>query len=107
MLEVLAIILGIVLIIGGGAYTVYRLMMAKVNVVLETIDTGAELATKLEQRLPNKSKDLLKELEETVMLIAQADTGGYLTNHENRRVRYVVEDAKAMTKKYGFFDYWT
>ena len=50
--------------------------------------------------------DLEEELKGIVMLIAQADTGGALRNHENSRMRLVVEDAQDLTEKYGFFNYW-
>jgi hypothetical protein len=53
-----------------------------------------------------KVDGLEEDLKGTVDLIAQADTGGTFRNHESNRVRMVINDAKAMTKKYGFFDYW-
>jgi hypothetical protein len=49
---------------------------------------------------------LYTSLQAAVMLIAQADTGDYMTNHENRRIRYVVEYAKQLTTKFKFFPYW-
>lgn len=51
-------------------------------------------------------KKLMEEIQGTIMTIAQADTGGTLSNHEDNRVRMLVFDAKNMTIKYGFFNYW-
>jgi len=49
---------------------------------------------------------LEKEIKGSVELIAQADTGGALRNHENSRMRLLVDDAKILTEKYDLFNYW-
>lgn len=50
--------------------------------------------------------DLEEEIKGTVELIAQADTNGALRNHENSRMRILVDDAKTLTKKLDLFNYW-
>ncbi len=56
--------------------------------------------------LTDRITKLEKDIKGTVELIAQADTGGILRNHENNRVRMLVDDAKVMTEKYNLFNYW-
>ena len=56
--------------------------------------------------LTDRIGKLEKEIKGTVELIAQADTSGALRNHENSRMRLLVEDAKNLTEKYNLFNYW-
>lgn len=50
-------------------------------------------------------ESLEEDLRGTVMLVAQADSGKYLRNNYHR-FEYLVDDAKEMTDRYGFFKYW-
>jgi len=50
---------------------------------------------------------LKEELRGTTMLIVQADSCRDPGTVDEYRFQLLVTDAKAMTKKYGFFDYWT
>jgi predicted nucleic acid-binding Zn-ribbon protein len=56
--------------------------------------------------LTDRITALEKEIKGSVELVAQADTGGALRNHENSRMRLLVEDAKNLTEKYDLFNYW-
>ena len=58
------------------------------------------------KELNERVADLEEEIKGTVMLIAQADTGGALRNHENSRMRLLVDDAKGLTEKLDLFNYW-
>jgi predicted nucleic acid-binding Zn-ribbon protein len=79
-----------------------ELLESEVRTVNEQLYDSYKHIRELNERIT----ELEEEIKGTVEVIAQADTDGALSNHENHRIRYVVEDAKIMTERYGFFNYW-
>jgi len=79
-----------------------ELLEDEVHTVNEQLYASYKHIAELNKRITK----LEEEIKGTVDLIAQADTGGALRNHENSRMRLLVEDAKDMTERYNLFNYW-
>ena len=73
---------------------------------LHDVNEQLYAAYKRIKELKAEVTDLKEEIKGTVEVIAQADTDGVLSDHENHRIRYLVEDAKIMTERYDLFNYW-
>lgn len=68
--------------------------------VIEVNDLTAE-----NEQLEKRITEMENDLETLIKYIAQVDTQNALNSLNDRGV-YLRDDAKELTAKYGFFDYW-